>query len=171
MNLRPALPEDAEALAKLGRDSFVAAFAHLYDPADLDAFLAAHKTPASYRRAIEDPSRRICLAEEGGRLVGFCIVRRPSEFAEHSDALRPISLQQLYCAPGEAGKGIGARLIDWALAEARALEADAVQLSVWAGNHGAQRFYARHGFAKIADIDFYVGSQRDDEFLLERRLT
>ena len=32
------------------------------------------------------------------------------------------------------------------------------------------RFYARYGFEKIADIDFCVGSHRDDEFLLELRL-
>ena len=61
--------------------------------------------------------------------------------------------------------------MDWALGEARALDADAVQLSVWAENHAAQRFYARYGFGKIADIDFYVGSHRDEEFLFELRLS
>ena len=43
--------------------------------------------------------------------------------------------------------------------------ADEVQLSVWSGNTGAQRFYRRYGFEKVADIDFWVGRQRDDEFL------
>jgi len=41
---------------------------------------------------------------------------------------------------------------------------------VWSENPGAQRFYQRHGFAKIADIDFGVGSHRDDEVLYEKRL-
>ena len=58
----------------------------------------------------------------------------------------------------------------WALSEAQALEADAIQLSVWSGNTGAQRFYARYGFEKIADIHFMVGKHRDDEYLLEKRL-
>ena len=35
VTLRPATPADAEALAALGRDSFVAAFGHLYRPEDL----------------------------------------------------------------------------------------------------------------------------------------
>ena len=58
----------------------------------------------------------------------------------------------------------------WALAAARQHGADAVQLSVWAENVRAQAFYARYGFRKIADIDFWVGNHRDDEFLLELRL-
>jgi hypothetical protein len=41
---------------------------------------------------------------------------------------------------------------------------------VWSENRAAQRFYARYGFAKIADIGFMVGSHRDEEFLLELRL-
>ena len=84
--------------------------------------------------------------------------------------MRPVALQQLYTDPARTGQGIGAALMDWALAEARALQADAVQLSVWSENVAAQRFYARYGFAKIADIDFFVGNHRDDEFLLELRL-
>ncbi len=94
----------------------------------------------------------------------------PSEFAQHSDAANPLALSQLYTAPGRTGEGIGAALMDWALGQARSLGADAVQLSVWSGNEGAQRFYARYGFAKIADIDFWVGNQRDEEFLFEMRL-
>lgn len=60
--------------------------------------------------------------------------------------------------------------MDWALAEARAGAHDAVLLSVWSGNHGAQRFYARYGFGKTADIHFRVGAQLDEEYLFEKRL-
>ena len=48
--------------------------------------------------------------------------------------------------------------------------ADEMQLSVWSGNHGAQRFYARYGFEKVADVHFWVGAHRDDEFLLSLML-
>ncbi len=36
--------------------------------------------------------------------------------------------------------------------------------------YGAQRFYHRYGFAKIADITFQVGDHFDPEFLYELRL-
>ena len=172
MILRPAFSEDIAALAALGRDSFVAAFGHLYREEDLNAFLTKCYGEAAVGQEIADPAHRHCLAVDAdGSLAGFCKLKFPSGYAEYSDAARPLALQQLYTAPARMGQGVGARLMDWALEQAQELGADAVQLSVWAENFAAQRFYARYGFAKIADIDFYVGSHRDEEFLFERRLT
>ena len=85
-------------------------------------------------------------------------------------ARQTIELKQLYTDPARTGEGIGAALMDWALAEAATRGADEMQLSVWSGNDGAQRFYARYGFAKVADVHFWVGAQRDDEFLFSRLL-
>jgi diamine N-acetyltransferase len=168
--LRLARHDDARALCALATDAFVHAFGHLYRPEDLNAFLAENRTAEVYREEMADPGTRIALAEDDGALAGYALIHWPSEFAPESDASLPLALHQLYCAPGMTGRGVGAVLMEWALGEARALGRDAVQLSVWSGNFAAQRFYARYGFAKIADIGFMVGSQRDEEFLLELRL-
>jgi ribosomal protein S18 acetylase RimI-like enzyme len=168
--LRPARPADAPALAQLSREAFVAAFGHLYREEDLAAFLAEHKTIERYEQVMADSGTRIQIAEAEGTLAGYCQLRRPSHFASESDASNPIELQQLYTAPGMTGRGIGAALMAWALESAQKLGCDAVQLSVWSGNFGAQRFYQRYGFAKTADTEFWVGSQCDHEFLFELAL-
>ena len=146
------------------------AFGHLYRHEDLAAFLAQERTVQSYRKHLQDPATRIALAEEDGTLAGYALIHCPGQFASESDATRPLALHQLYCAPAATGRGIGAMLMNWALGEARALGCDAVQLSVYSENFAAQRFYARYGFSKIADIGFMVGTQRDAEFLLELKL-
>lgn len=164
--LRAPVAADAPALAALGRDSFSAAFAHLYAPEDLATFLGEVHDEAAVARRIASPNRVYRLAEDAdGALAGYCQLVLRDSFEPVSTALRPVTLSQLYCAGSATGSGLGAALMDWALAEARARGADEIRLSVWAGNHGAQRFYARHGFEKIADIGFWVGRQRDDEFL------
>ncbi len=170
VRLRLAGRDDAAALCALATDAFVAAFGHLYRAEDLAAFLAENRTAEVYRKEVVAPGARVALAEADGALAGYALIHWPSEFAAESDASRPLALHQLYCAPGMTGRGVGAALMEWALGEARTLGRDAVQLSVWSGNSAAQRFYARYGFAKIADIGFMVGAQRDEEFLLELRL-
>lgn len=167
--LRPAVPSDAEGLAQLGTDSFVAAFGHLYQAEDLASFLAEHRTPARYRAHLTDPPSLIQVAETEGRLAAYCLIVRGHGFAERPEPRpqRPVFISQLYCAPDMTGRGHGAALIEWAIAEARAWRADAVQLSVFSENHGAQRFYRRYGFGHVADIDFWVGNHRDHEFLYE----
>ncbi len=171
MILRPPSFDDIPALAALGRDSFVAAFGHLYKSEDLNAFLDEAYSERAVTQDMADPNRLYWLATDGDELLGYCKISLASPYREHSGAADPIALNQLYTAPGATGKGIGAALMEWALAEANDRAKDAMQLSVWSGNHGAQRFYQRYGFDKIADIDFMVGNHRDEEFLYELRLT
>jgi len=170
MIFRPATLADAPALARLGADSFVAAFGELYRPEDLAAFLAEVHSPEAVAAEIAGAQCTHRLVEVDGALVAFCKLRYPTKFGEFTDARDPIELGQLYALPGHTGSGIGAQLMDWALGHARENGHDAVLLSVYAENYGAQRFYQRHGFAKIADITFKVGEQLDPEFLYELRL-
>lgn len=170
MILRPATLDDAPALARLGADSFVAAFGDLYRPEDLAAFLAEVHDPAAVAAEIAGDTCTHRLVEHEGALVAFCKLRHPSNYAHHTDARDPIELAQLYALPGHTGQGVGAKLMDWALAHARGRGHDAVLLSVYAENFGAQRFYRRYGFGKVADITFRVGEQLDPEFLYELKL-
>ena len=170
--LRAATQADAEALAELGRASFVGAFGHLYKPEDLAAFLAEYRTPEKFRRHLADSPTLIQVAEEDGRLAGYCLIVRGHRFDEQPEPRpeRPVLVSQLYCAPEMTGRGLGAALLEWAIAEARGWGADALQLSVFSENFGAQRFYRRYGFTHVADIDFWVGNHRDHEFLYELTL-
>ena len=168
--LRPATLDDAKALAALGRDSFCAAFEHLYRPENLATFLEQAYSERAVAKEIADPTYTHQLADKGGKLLGYCKMRAPSSYAEQTDAVQPIALCQLYTDPAHTGEGIGAALMDWALAMAREGGHDCVQLSVWSENYDAQRFYQRYGFVKTADISFWVGAQRDEEFLYELRL-
>ena len=167
---RDALPADRDALVALGRASFDAAFGHLYKPEDLATFLHSAHSPEKVAKQIADRRVAYRLAVKGEKLIGYCKLVEGAQFGDHGDAKRPIALSQLYTDPRYTGRGIGADLMDWALEEARSRRADAIQLSVWAENEGAQRFYARFGFEKIADIDFWVGNHRDDELLYELKL-
>jgi ribosomal protein S18 acetylase RimI-like enzyme len=170
MIYRPATLADAPALATLGAETFVAAFGHLYRPEDLEAFLAEVHNPDAVGGEIAGDECTHRLVEDDGKLVAFCKLRYPTKFGDYTEASNPIELGQLYALPDYTGSGIGAQLMDWALSHARAGGHDSVLLSVYAENFGAQRFYQRHGFAKIADITFKVGDHLDPEYLYELKL-
>lgn len=171
--LRDAVPEDAKALARLGRESFCHAFEHLYRPEDLHPFLEEVYSEEAVAREIADPGIRYQLTQDapGAEPSAFIKVKYDSPYADHSTAWNPLCLGQLYTDPARTGQGLGAALMDWCLELARERGCDAVQLSVYSDNPGAQRFYQRYGFKKIADIGFWVGEQRDEEFLYELRLS
>jgi ribosomal protein S18 acetylase RimI-like enzyme len=171
MILRDATREDAPALAQLGKDAFCASFAHLYCEEDLNGFLAASHSAAKVEAEVADPAMRVKLAvDHDGKLLGFCKLVLACGWPDLARATTAIELKQLYTDPAATGRGIGAALMDWALAEAASQGAGEMQLSVYSDNPGAQRFYARYGFAKVADIHFMVGKQRDEEYLFAKLL-
>lgn len=170
MILRAVCSNDVPQLARLGADSFVAKFGHLYRAEDLSAFLEATFSEAAIGAEMANPRRVYQLAEADGALLGYCKISLDCGFPDHARGARVMELKQLYTAPEATGRGIGAALMDWAMAEFAARGADEVQLSVWSENFGAQRFYARYGFAKLADITFAVGEHLDEEFLFGRMI-
>jgi ribosomal protein S18 acetylase RimI-like enzyme len=171
--LRLATPADASAISDLADRAFTAKFAHLYRPEDFAAFMAEAHSVAKVSAELVDPGMRTAVIEdESGALLAFCKIKLESSLpAGHSDAVRPLELKQLYTDPVRIGGGLGSRLMDWAMAEAVREGADEVQLSVYSDNPEAQRFYHRYGFGKIADIEFWVGTHCDPEFLYARKMT
>ncbi|MFN3552294.1 MAG: GNAT family N-acetyltransferase [Novosphingobium meiothermophilum] len=169
MTLRPLLRfarhDDLSALCDLGRRAFVAKFGHLYSAANLARFLdEAHSLPVLAAQ-LADPGMKIAVIEEDGRLAAYCKVVRESTLPPHTAARAPMELKQLYADPDLLGRGHGARLMDWAMAQARGWGADEIQLSVYAHNPDAQRFYRRYGLRNVADIAFWVGDHCDPEFM------
>ena len=168
--LREATAADAEALSSLGSESFVATFGHLYSARDLQTFLDKTHSPRAVAAELAAPGRVYRLAESGGALAGYAKLVLACGWPDHARGHAVVEMRHLYTAPALTGHGIGTVLMDWALAEARARGADEMQLSVWSENFGAQRFYARYGFEKLADIQYRVGEQLDDEFLFAKLL-
>jgi ribosomal protein S18 acetylase RimI-like enzyme len=170
LTLRAAVPADLAALSALAVRAFVAKFGHLYSQANLDAFLAENLSEATFAADLADDTRRIRLAERDGELLAFAKIAFVCGFPDFAQGGRTMELKQLYTAPEAIGGGIGKALMDWAMAELAARGADEVQLSVYAENHDAHRFYERFGFNKVADITFKVGDHYDPEFLFARML-
>lgn len=170
MTLRLANSADAATIADLGRRAFVAKFGHLYSAENLARFLDDAHTQAKVLKELADPQVRVALIEQNSAIASFCKIIRASSLPTRTAAKSPMELKQLYTDPDLIGRGHGARLMEWALAQAQDWEADEMQLSVYADNPQAQAFYRKFGCEKVADIEFWVGDHCDPEFMFAVKL-
>ena len=168
--LRAATTAYIPAISRLAIDSFVAKFGPMYRAEDLAAFLAESYSHSTIAAELTNPDRLYRLAERGGQMVAFCKLGLSCSFPDYARGSNVLELKQLYTLPAATGSGLGAALMDWAMDEFSARGADEVQISVFSGNEGAQRFYQRYGFEKVADVTFKVGQQIDAEFLFAKLL-
>ncbi|WP_374397262.1 N-acetyltransferase family protein [Sphingopyxis sp.] len=159
-----AKPEDAEAIAMFANGSFTDTFGHIYDPADLSAFLADWNPPERVRAQIGDAGHDIALVrDDAGAILGY-IKMGPVEFdlPPEQPTDDAVELHQLYVAEAAKGTGIAAALMEWGIAWARE-RASILYLTVFTENHRAQAFYRRYGFYDVGRNEFRVGNHIDED--------
>jgi len=157
--------KDVADIVGLARDTFNESFGHLYPPEDLAAFLATY-TPELFNGIISDPAEQLWVAREGERAIGYVHAGRCK--LPHADVTPTCGeLKRLYVRRDTQKSGLGSALLQealtWLTAPGRKL-----WIGVWSENFGAQHLYGRHGFHKVGEYDFIVGSTRDREFILRR---
>lgn len=166
MNTRDGTAADLPAIDALFRESFDATFGHLYAPEDEAAFFAGF-TPEAWADEFAQSDLRFRIAEDAQGLAGFCKISDLGLPAQTS--ARTMELRQLYLAERAKGTGAAQALIEWAIDQARARDAEEVWLSVYIDNHRAMRFYQRYGFEDQGPYQFMVGNHADEDRLM--RLT
>jgi ribosomal protein S18 acetylase RimI-like enzyme len=166
IEIRPAFEEDAETLSRIGAETFIATFGHLYTERNLRMFLEKSHSVDYCRDLLADSECAVWIAEDesGGAVAyasaGPCSLPVP-DMPENSG-----ELMRLYLRKGVQGAGLGARLLETAL-EFLTDRFDHVYLSVYAENAVAQRLYQRYGFVKIHDYFYKVGEHLDPEWIMK----
>ena len=168
--IRRATPSDADALSALSRTCFTQTFKHLYDPADLEAFLDEAYAPDILRAELEDPNRATWLLFEDATdeaPIGYataCPANLPHPDVAPGDG----EIQRLYILQGHQGTGRGTALLNTALEWLERDGPHTLWIGVWSENYGAQRLYARHGFEIVGEYSFMVGDHADRELITRR---
>jgi len=152
--LRRACADDAARLALLAQWVWLDSYATGGIESRFLPYIAASFTPAEFEGLIAHPQQAIWLLEEGAALQGFAQLRR--SVAAPVQTASSAELERLYVAPPCTGRGLGPQLLR---AARETWPGEALWLSVWVGNSGAQRFYAREGGQDIGRTDFMLDGQ------------
>lgn len=156
--LRPATPDDASTLAAFASLAFTEAYRELDDPQELADYCAEHFRPDTLAAVIADPACATLLAEVGGALAGYAVVKAgPAPACVQGEA--PLQLWRLYLGQHFVGQGLGARLMRAVQAEARRRARRTLWLGVYDRNVRAIEFYERFGFARVGGREFLFGGR------------
>lgn len=137
---------DVEAVARIESDLFP-------DPWSAEVFWS--------ELAQVPDTRHYIVAEDAGVVVGYAGLLATGDQSD---------VQTLAVARDLQGTGLGARLLDALLAEARERRAREVLLEVRVENTAAQALYARAGFERIGSRSGYYRPGGTDAHVLRLRL-
>ncbi|SHM26195.1 L-amino acid N-acyltransferase YncA [Duganella sacchari] len=170
--IRAAARGDEEALSAVGKASFLEAFAGILDGGDIIAHCEKQHAAAVYRDWLVDGDMRIWLAEvnPGRAPIGY-LVLAPATLPIAEPRADDLEIKRIYLLHRFHGQRVGKRLMDAAVADARARGVGRVLLGVYAENHDALAFYQRCGFRQIGSRTFRVGDTDYADTILALELT
>ncbi|WP_101254071.1 GNAT family N-acetyltransferase [Streptomyces barkulensis] len=134
--IRPATESDLRAIVDMLADDPLGA--RRESPGDLAPYREAFAEIAA------DPHQHLVVAVRDGRVVGTLQLTVVPGLSRRGASRALIEAVRVHS--GERGGGLGTRLIEWAIEEARRLGCALVQLTSDATRAEAHRFYERLGF-------------------------
>jgi ribosomal protein S18 acetylase RimI-like enzyme len=166
--LHPVSVVEAQRLSELSVQTFCDTFGYLYNEADLQGHLSTKRSTAAYAELIAKQRDKFFFVTYQGEALGYLSFGANSLPYDKAPA-GSMELKQFYLLKQAQGQGLGNKALREALALPELSQAPAVYLGVWQHNHGAQRLYARYGFRIVGNYYYSVGSQKDPEFIMERK--
>ncbi|MEE9207315.1 MAG: ribosomal protein S18-alanine N-acetyltransferase [Gemmatimonadota bacterium] len=122
---------------------------------------AAPWSESTFRGLMRRPSACLIAAERAGKVVGFFAMWFASDEAELGD---------LVVHPSYRRKGIGGKLLTYALREARQRAARTVVLEVRASNDAAKALYEAAGFSILTVRKGYYSTPKEDAIVMRLEL-
>jgi ribosomal protein S18 acetylase RimI-like enzyme len=170
VNIQRVTPDLSVRLLELSRRTFFDAFAHLNNPADMEAFASIAFTLQSFEEQLANPNSHFFFAMIDGEPAGYIKLnyRNAQTEFQHDDALE---VERIYVSKEYQGQQIGKQLIDFAIQTAIDAKFSYIWLGVWEGNANAIRFYEREGFKIFSSHKFMLGSDEQTDLLMKKELS
>lgn len=160
---------DVEKLQEVSRETFKDTFDDYTAPDDMKRFLKEDYETSKLIKEIENPNSRFFFLMVGNEVAGYLKINVGDAQTEHLKE-NALEVERIYLLPSFQHKGLGNVLLDYAEDTARKEDYDYMWLGVYEKNINAQHFYKHHGFEKVSEHTFQVGSDPQTDWLLLKKL-
>ncbi|WP_149273893.1 GNAT family N-acetyltransferase [Pareuzebyella sediminis] len=157
--------DDLFLLAEIAKDTFTKAFEQENNPDDFNAYLNTAFSPSRLRAELSNINSDFYFILNGSDLVGYLKLNE-NEAQTDIKSSEAIELERLYIRHLFQGLQIG----HWTLNEIKKIalrrRKKFIWLGVWEKNFRAIEFYRRHGFSKFGVHPYYVGNDKQTDWLM-----
>ncbi len=163
--LKKCTLSDAPQLLQLARRTFVEAFEKDNDPEDFRAYINEAFAKNNIEKQLHDSDSTFYLVYRKEVLVGYFKLNQNGSQTDIKSE-DSIELERIYVLKDFQGNQIGEQML-W---KAQKIGCKKVKnflwLGVWQKNKGAIRFYEKHGFVKFGTHPYYIGNDKQTDWLM-----
>ena len=146
INIRRAIPADAQIIADLSGITFSETFKGTCTDEDLAGFIESYYNAEQILSELNDVDDLYFLAYVGIEPVGYLKMREDESEVPVITAHKSLEIKRLYVLKEYHSKKVGAALMEFALDFGSKNNFEIIWLGVWEYNERAKAFYNKFGF-------------------------
>jgi ribosomal protein S18 acetylase RimI-like enzyme len=161
---------DIDQLIEIGIETYRDTFAGMTGADTMASYLAESFNAQKIFGELANRDSQFIFLHVGGELAGYLKV---NENEAQTDVPGPagLEIERIYLRRRFQGQGMGRTLLEKGLQIAREKRKTCVWLGVWERNEKAIGFYERMGFRKAGTHDFFMGTERQTDFVMRMDLS
>jgi len=161
--------ENLDDLIAISIDTFREAFEAYNNPQDFSEYMNSAFSRDSISMQLQNPDSEFYFIYQDSLLIAYIKINFGNAQSEtiNKDAME---LERIYILPKFIGLGYGKIIINKIKEMARLKPTSFLWLGVWDQNEAAIRFYQRHGFQKFDEHSFYLGKDKQTDWLMKFEL-
>lgn len=158
-------PEQSSELAQLAEKTFRESFEAMNDPIDFRDYIQKAFNLEQIRKELATNDSEFHLLYQNGQLVGYYKINIDEAQTDIKDKCG-MELERIYVLSGFQGNGHGRYMIEAAKEQALRQHKSYLWLGVWKKNKDAVRFYQENGFKVFGEHPYYIGNDRQMDWLM-----
>ena len=165
LQLQKCTAEHLDQLVKLSKKTFVDAFEQVNDPEDFKTYIDKAFAKEQIADELKNPDSSFYFTYLDQQLAGYFKLNEQAAQTDINEA-DALEVERIYVLQGFQGMRIG----QWMMEEIKNIgisrNKNYLWLGVWEENVKAVRFYERHGFVKFGKHPYYIGKDRQMDWLM-----
>ncbi len=156
---------DLDQLVQISKATFIDAFEADNSPDDFKVYIDFAFNKSKLTEELENPCTSFYFVYADNDLVGYF---KLNENDAQSDlkGVDSLELERIYVVPEFQGKGIGNNMLQ----QVKKLASQSIKtflwLGVWERNKAAIKFYETNGFSKFGKHPYYIGKDKQMDWLM-----
>jgi len=166
LSFRECTIQHLNELIEISRITFEDAFEKDNNPIDFSNYMNKAFEMEIIREELLNPNTQFYFSYLDKDLVGYFKLNEGDAQTERFED-KTVELERIYVLQHFQGKQIGRGMLYKAIEIAKAKKASFIWLGVWEKNKEAIKFYERYGFKKFMTHPYYIGNDKQTDWLMK----
>ena len=159
--------QDLDSLQKIGYETYDETFRSMNTKETIDSYLKDAFNKEKLKAELNNKNSKFYFLYAESNLAGYLKINEAQAQTDLNDP-QSIEIERIYVKKEFKEKGLGKKLLNYALQLAKEMKKNYVWLGVWEKNPDAISFYTRMGFHELGRHSFKMGNEIQNDLIMKK---